>query len=178
MTLKPLTPEGLPPVLAEVARLTSIEVAVAVARTFGGQRMYIPHDVKPHHHLARVIGRKNAAVIARRWGGEHVRWPSARPYLHWRDAQMLRAAGKSVRQIAQKLGIDQRHAERLVSGTPKPVAAPHEGQDTAMAVPPFDQGSGVCPVCGRRPRRKRPHLPPEGQLSLFDGNGCDHSEAA
>ena len=126
-----LPPDVLPGLLAEVARLTTSEAAVAIARRFGNRRMYLPLDPPDRHPLVELLGRDSAVRICARFGGDQVTWPSARAFLRWHDARALRAGGASVARIAAALDINERHARRLVAGVVKGAARDAGMRDVA-----------------------------------------------
>lgn len=146
----------LPGVLGEIARLTTVEVAVAVAKSWGGTRLYLPHEPKADHQLAKVVGLKPARVICRKLGGRRHDIPSARPALRWAEARRLREEEHlSHAEIAIRLGITLGHARTLV-----------EGVEFAATVASRHIRVLHCPICGKR--RTPPHAlaPDPRQLIL------------
>jgi hypothetical protein len=130
----------LPGVLGEIARLTTVEVAVAVAKSWGGTRLYLPHEPRSDHQLARVIGVKPARIICRKLGGRRHDIPSARPALRWAEARRLREEEKlSHAEIALRLGITMGHARQLC-----------EGIEFAASGGPRHIRVLHCPICGKR----------------------------
>jgi hypothetical protein len=118
MTEPQITSDALPGILAEIARITTVEVATILARTYGGRRLYVPARVPDQHPLTRLIGRPAALLIAAHLGGERHNVPAARTILRWVDAHRLRAEGKTHPQISAALGITQLHVSRLLAGAP------------------------------------------------------------
>jgi hypothetical protein len=154
-----ITAAALPGVLAEIARLTSVEAAIAVARQLGGKKFYTSIEPKRRHPLIRVLGWTAGRLVCRQLGGDTLEIPYAKAQLRKYDAVQLRSKGKSVRVIAETLDISISRAEQLVQGVPKGEAstedAEAEGEPTA------------CPVCGHRHRPARPRPADGRQLALF-----------
>jgi hypothetical protein len=144
-------PEALPGVLQEIARLTSIEVAIAIARWRGGRRLYIPLEagLKHDHDLVKAIGRSPALRIVRHFGKGEIAVPNAKPYLNWLDARRLRREGLSVAQISVKLNLGQRRVQALVAGV-EPLAGSADVK-----------GAGRCVVCGHKHRSGSAHPSPD-----------------
>jgi transposase len=107
---------ALPTLLSEIARATNQEVALIVARTFGGRQLYIPRTARADHALALAVGFDAAATIGARWGAQAHHVPSAKPYLNWLDVHRLRDEGKSTAEISAIVKLGQRHVERLLEG--------------------------------------------------------------
>jgi hypothetical protein len=154
-----VTPYQLPALLAEVARATSTDAAIALARAFGGTALYIPREIDGRHPVARAVGLKNARVIAARWGGERPDIPMARSFLRWLDARRLRDKGKSTAAIARALVLTQRHVGQLLEG--------YQGAVEPRAQPL--EAPTICGACGR-PHRTRAAAKrcDARQIDLFD----------
>jgi hypothetical protein len=153
-----ITEYSLPGVLGEIARATTIDVAVAIARQHGGRRLYVPREAKRDHPLCRLVGAKAAMVICHRWGGERYDIPSAKPFLHWYDARRLRAEGHTYAMISREIGVGMQHVRQLLDGFEAPAAT----MRATDATPHF------CAVCGHRHRAKAAHGTPDPrQGSLF-----------
>jgi hypothetical protein len=152
------TPEALPGLLAEIARLTSVQVAIAIARWRGGRRLYIPLEsgLKHDHELVKVVGRRAALRIIRHFGRGEIAVPNAKAYLNWLDARALRRQGLSVSQICAKLGLAERRVQFLVAGV--------EPSPSTPDAKPVDR----CMVCGKKHRGAAAHLKSDSrQLALF-----------
>lgn len=134
-----IQPSQLPGVLAEIARLTSVEIAVALARSpLAGKRVRIPARPREGNPLVAVVGRQAAAVICHHladWDGQI---PTARAFLRWHDARSLKSAGMTTAQIAERLRLTERHVKQLLQG--------FDPGDAIHAVPLI----AACPVCGSR----------------------------
>lgn len=154
--------EGLPGVLAEVARLVGVERALVLAEKWGGQRQYLPsaERLRPDHEICRILGRRAARLVCAQLGGAEVAVPSARAQrTAWR-ARELRRAGRPVTAIAEELGLSERHAQRLVAG----VEAGNGGPAIETAAP------ARCALCGRRhPRPAGPRVDPRQLCLALEG---------
>lgn len=155
-----ITEYALPGVLAEIAALTTPDIAVAIARAHGGGRLYIPRDVKRGHPLARLIGVPAARLICRRMGNDRYDIPAARTYLRWYDARRLKAHGKTDKAIAKELGVGRSQVVRLLRGYVAPDPAETGDEDAPR--------SERCAVCGRGHSAARHHRPDprQGVLAL------------
>jgi hypothetical protein len=156
-------PEALPAMLRDIAERTNVEIAIAIARGFGGLRLNIPlvDRLERDHPLARLVGHKAAKVIASHWGGDRYKIPSARSYLRWHDARQYLAEGRSRQWIAKKMGINYDQVLHLTAGLERPEDADGTGKS---AVP-------SCPTCGRRrcgPKVHAPVVDDARQMDLFD----------
>ena len=152
-----ITSYALPGLLAQVARLTNVEVAVAIARAHGGRRLYLPREPKRTHPLAKLVGLGAARIICAQWGGDRHDIPSAKPFLHWYDARRMRRQGMTYAAISKQLGIGVQHVAHLVADLEDAPGAPAEVADAPS----------ICPVC-LRPNRAAPSAKPadERQLTL------------
>jgi hypothetical protein len=138
----------LPGVLGDIARMATVEAAVAIARTFGGTRLYMPHEPKPDHALSKLLGVKTARLLCRNLGGRRHDIPSAKPALRWHEARRLRQEEElSHAEIARRLGITIGHARNLVDGLEFTAGSARSSRPVVV--------SARCPVCGKR--RTQPH---------------------
>ena len=173
----------LPPLLQEVAELTSVSAALTLALHFGAERMYIRQVMAADHPLAQAVGLDHARAIAAQYGGDYVTWPAATAALRRHEARRLRRAaataalrrhearrlrraGCSLAQIGRALGIQQRAVLKIVRGIPKGPAGP-AGPGRRHGHPP---GLDICPICGHRPRPRPRPSPATGdarQLTLL-----------
>ena len=112
----------MPDQLQKVAHIVGPMLAVRYARQFGGQKLYLPARIYAAHPLAQCLGMHAAQMLCDRLrnsdrGDVTDRYvPSASTYLTWLDARALRVCGLSPAQVAGRLGISTRHAERLLAG--------------------------------------------------------------
>ena len=114
--------ETLPQRLREFADLIGVDAALALARAFGGLRIYIP--TPPHcradNRIAQIIGLDKLIALAHTYGGpERTTIPAACGVRRWQrnDALMReRAAGASISQLARKFGVTERQVARILAG--------------------------------------------------------------
>jgi hypothetical protein len=137
-----LKPDALPGILSDIARYTSMDIAIKVARKWGGHRLHVPRkDFKnlPTHPLTREVGIKAARIICHHFGGDRYKVPNARTILRWHDARALRLRGFSTREIADKLVIGEPRVRALLKGLPVPASV-----NKAERIDPS------CPICGHK----------------------------
>ncbi len=144
-------PEALPEALREVAEVTSVDVAIVIARAWGGQRKWLPRCPKPDHPLSRLVGAAAARRIGEALGNDTIEWPSAKAYLNWHDARRLRREGLSHAQIARKLALSVDWVAKLTAGVDR-------GPGGAPAAIPEAQPMR-CPTCGRVHRPRMSSMP-------------------
>ncbi len=111
-----VTLDILPGTLAEIARETSVPVALAIARRFGGTDLYVPLNPTEHDPLARCVGIDAANRIARLYGGGRVEIPlgnTARRAERNRAIRRMAAEGRSVSEIARRFGMTTRSIRRI-----------------------------------------------------------------
>lgn len=148
----------LPQTLQEIAEIATPEIAVAIARQWGGKKLYFPRTLASTHPLAKLIGRKAALVLCHHFATLEIEIPAARTYLRWHEARRLKAEGKSHAEIAEALKIGTRWVGKLLQGF-------DEGGEAAAAFaePAHSQ---VCPLCSHKRRAPAPRTPDPRQLVL------------
>lgn len=154
-----LKPETLPGCLAVIARVTSVQVALRLAETFGGQSRYIarPDGLRPTSWLSRSIGHKAALIVAAEIGGERVQIPKARTESNALRVRQLWGAGWSINAIAREVRTSRSSVMAICRGLPR----------DAVTVTVQGDAPERCPVCGHRHRpARRAQEPPPGQLAL------------
>ncbi len=159
-----ITTGRLPEVLREVADLAGIEVAVALARTFGGRRRYFPKVPAPDHPVAKALGLRAARLICGRMGGQEITIPRSTIFLNWYDARRLRRDGLSAGEIAKRLRLSERTVFRLTEGV--------ERGDPSLRE---DDDKKACPVCGKPLRPRRPSEGDPRQLTFVEALDADHA---
>lgn len=138
-TLPQITPYALPGVLAEIAHVAGVETAIAIAREFGGRRLYLPRTPASDHRLCKLIGEPPAKLICAHLtsgtAGDYFAVPSARAFLHWYDARRLRAQGKSHPEISRAIGVSTKQVALLLRGfdTPPSASAQSRSRDSGDA---------------------------------------------
>lgn len=159
-----ITEAALPGILAEIARIASVPIAVAIARKYGGGRLYLRHSPRRTDALTVLVGIQAARLICGHWPGINVEVPSAKSYLNWYDARRLRshrdADGEpmSYDKIAKRLNISTRRVYDLLKGF-TPGDADSDELDEA-------ETADRCPVCGSKPHGRRRHRGDDRQLEL------------
>jgi len=151
-----ITADMLPGLLGDIARITTPEIAIAVARKHGGRRLYIPRQPPPDHPLCDLVGRTGALMIAEYLGGDRYEVPAARTILRWADAHRLRNEGLSHAQISEALDITRDHVAALLAGAPigeaqtaKPAkAAPERRRGDVRQMTLFDDLTERSRTCG------------------------------
>ena len=108
---------ALPGVLADIERLAGRKRAEALARMYGGRRIYVPRasrlrsDEYADHPLRLALGKTAAIAVAAVMAGTTIEIPKARRAL----AISLRASGWSAPDIACELGVTGRAVRRYLA---------------------------------------------------------------
>ncbi len=128
---------GLPPLLAEFARATSVGLALRLAADYGGQRKYIPEGstrLADDHWLVQCVGRDAAKVMSEMRGREWVEIPNAAFYKS-KKSLIARAQG-STNKVAKEFGVTSRWVRM--------VRAPYgdDNQADLFSTPEDDQQDG------------------------------------
>jgi hypothetical protein len=117
----------LPAFLAEIAQLTSTEIAEIIARKYGGAMLYFPKKIGASDPLVEAVGMNAARILIKEFGGANHMIPSARAILRYLDARKLAAEGLGRNQIALRLGISARRVADLLKGFAVPPATEFAG---------------------------------------------------
>jgi len=112
----PPKPTELPGILGELAALVGVRPALALAREYGGRRLFVPPEPKPGHRLCIIMGERAARVLGSLRGSERIDVPTAVTLLRWYAAARLRASGYSHGAIAEKLGMSERRVREITKG--------------------------------------------------------------
>ena len=104
---------GLPPTLAAIAEVIGLQRTLSLAKKAGGTRLYFSKTAKPEHSLVQLVGLRAARDLANRFGGESLHVPNGRAALNSYRARALRREGRTVREIARKLGLSDRWISQL-----------------------------------------------------------------
>jgi hypothetical protein len=107
--------EGLPEVLAEVARAAGLEAALNLASHLGGSRVYVAARPRKRNLLVKAVGIEAASKIASIYGGENIRvpqGPAADGVEKTRKIVERLKAGASVDSICRDLRVDRRTVQR------------------------------------------------------------------
>ncbi|VUX47875.1 hypothetical protein DF3PA_80035 [Candidatus Defluviicoccus seviourii] len=108
---------SLPPVLAQLAEVTSPATALALARACGGREMWIPQEPGPNHALTKALGSIDLArEVVAALGPGPLSVPSARSFA----AAVFRARvkdalahGDTITAIAAREGCGVRWVRRV-----------------------------------------------------------------
>ena len=109
---------ALPGTLAEMARVTTLTAALAIAERFGGTRLYLPRQPDESSELVQLIGIRHARALCSHYSGEFIEVPRAAAVRRLlRDSKMCRARerGATVRKIAREYQLTQRQARRILT---------------------------------------------------------------
>lgn len=107
--------------LGSIVEIIGEEAASKLIAMFGGTRLYVPHSPCADDALARAIGPQAAMKLAEMFGGERVDLPKPPP----RRMQILamRAAGRSVAEIARELNCTRRRVFQVLADARREVCA-------------------------------------------------------
>jgi hypothetical protein len=99
--------------LGFIVEIIGEEAAAKLIASFGGTRLYVPHSPCADDALARAVGTGAAMKLAQMFGGERVELPKPPP----RRMQILtlRAAGRSVEEIARALNCTRRRVFQVLA---------------------------------------------------------------
>lgn len=124
--------EGLPQVLAMIARAVGRAAALAFADRFGGGAIYVPRPeaIRQDHEWAILIGLEEARLLAialspgETWRVPH--GPRGASAMARAEIRRMRAAGVTIREIARTVRVDERTVYRELARAPR--QARDEGQ--------------------------------------------------
>ncbi len=125
----------LPPTLELVATEVNEEVALLLARSLGGQNVYMPDHPGPDHPLTLALGQKDAARVARVLGPGSVPIPFGPYSIRSQLQQAIRDGitnGLSAREIVRQVGCCERTVRRhraLMRATVQPRAERRQEQE-------------------------------------------------
>src|SRR5216683_6476044 len=107
--------------LGFIVEIIGEEAAAKLIARFGGTRLYVPHTPCPDDALALAVGTGAAMKLAQMFGGERVELPKPPP----RRMQILalRAAGRSVEEIARALNCTRRRVFQVLAEARREVCA-------------------------------------------------------
>lgn len=103
--------------------------ALKFAERFGGGRVYLPQPerLKPEGPIVQLLGMDAAREIAFEWRGMEIMVPQCAAHLRAQRDASIRAesATMSVKEIALKYGLTERHAFRILATAPaaEPIVA-------------------------------------------------------
>lgn len=98
--------------------------ALKFAERFGGGRVYLPQPerLKPEGAIVQTIGMEAARKLAFEWRGMEIMVPQCAAHLKRERDRAVHAEAKtlSVKEVALKYGITERHAFRILATAPEP----------------------------------------------------------
>lgn len=101
--------DWLPPLLAEIAEVTSLDAALALAERRGGSRISIPAKMQADHWIAQTIGIAHASALAEHFrggnGGAQLDLPVGLASQARKRIDALLDQGVSADQIAAQLRV-------------------------------------------------------------------------
>lgn len=105
--------EGLWGIYSEIEDQFGRDVALLIAREFGGGELYVPKKLKPGHRLIELLGAETAQRFVELFGGPigvQLQLPTG-PFLsrdHMRRHGIyLLKAGHSLNEVARSLGVSR-----------------------------------------------------------------------
>lgn len=108
----------LPPRIRGLYEVIGASALLALAREYGGRRLYVPKRVDGGHDIARALGVDAARRLAAHYGGETIDVPLLAGFETALRHAAIRAAWStsSAREIAERFGTTERHVYRIVGG--------------------------------------------------------------
>ena len=112
----PVSLEGLPASLVDVADALGLRVALGLMQHFGGQDLSIPKSPRDDHPIVLALGREDAHALGRYLAGAVIYVPNGKANQSARrDVLALQAEGLAREEIARRLGISKRHVRRMAN---------------------------------------------------------------
>lgn len=108
--------DHLPGVLSELMDIIGGALTLKLVDRYGGTRLYIPKTITSDHHIARIIGAREAQALADHFSCEQIEIPKAaraRAAIRNRKIRLAVAAGKSRSEIALQFGLTERQIGRI-----------------------------------------------------------------
>jgi hypothetical protein len=126
--------------------LIGVGPTLALIAARGGTRVQIPRSEAACNGsiLADIVGLDALRAIARGYGGLYIAVPTVRA---WRAALLLAAGGMSHAEVALRVGLTEKHVQRLASVGYQPMPVTHNGARAKIAreddqpMLPFDVAS-------------------------------------
>lgn len=106
-------PHGL---IEDLGAELGCEATLRLIAVFGGASLYVPCDPTPGHPLECVLGRSAFARLVNGWGGLSISIPVGGEFdrlRRLRRVARLLSTGLSVPQVAQEVGLTERHVRNL-----------------------------------------------------------------
>lgn len=109
---------SLPASLLDIAEALGLRIALRLMQDFGGQDLKFPKAPGPDHPIIKALGETDGQALCRHMGGAQIYVPHGRARRSVRSEVILLAEkGHDRTQIARLLGISQRHARRVATGS-------------------------------------------------------------
>jgi len=107
----------LPREVSTMVSLVGMTAAMAIAKTYGGRRLYVPRKAHPNHQLARLIGLEKLEALCRHYDGERLKIPKcAKALAHVRNQEIRAAYGPvSLSKLAARYNLSENHVLRIVA---------------------------------------------------------------
>lgn len=107
----------LPREVATMASLVGMEAAMAIAKTYGGRRLYIPRKARSNHQLVTLIGTEKLEALCHHYDGERLTIPSCDRALKYVRNREIRAAygPVSLSKLAARYNLSESQVLRIVA---------------------------------------------------------------
>jgi len=112
-----IPPEVLPKEVATMACLVGIGAAMAIVKTYGGRRLYIPRKANQDHQLVPLIGMEKLTALCHHYDGDRLSIPKCEAInMHVRNRKIRAAYGpESLSQLAERYSLTERQVLRIVA---------------------------------------------------------------
>ena len=106
-----------PKEIKTIARLVGLEAAMAISKTYGGRRLYIPRKSRPNHQLIPLIGIEKLEALCHHYDGERLKIPRCDMALKYIRNREIRAAygPVSLSKLAARYNISESQVLRIVA---------------------------------------------------------------
>lgn len=112
----------IPAIVQRMIDVIGWDDAISLVMRWGGTTVYIPdtEDGAMHSQISRVIGQEKAVALGKKIGGGQLQMPKCALLLtQQRDVEIMqrRASGETVRDLALRFRLTERHVYRILSET-------------------------------------------------------------
>lgn len=111
----PVSLEGVPQSLVDVAETFGLQVVFLLMEHFGGLDVQFPRNPPDDHPLVQALGQETGREVSHFLTGATIYIPHARGKTTQRAIMKLEKAGLDRSEIARTLGISQRHVRRVAN---------------------------------------------------------------
>lgn len=108
--------------IRDLAETVGVEIAAELVKHFGGTRMYVPANPKPHHGLVKLLAPEHVAALVSTYPGTEIEVPmhlfdeaKARRIL----VMELRGKGYTQSQIARRAKCTDRQVRHILAADKK-----------------------------------------------------------